>query len=211
MTWAVSYQDGSACKSTISGNGKLSVAADETIAENILTVTCTAVADPTIAATATVTVQKHMVDSLDIEPKDASVIQGDSLQYSYTMEGTEEAKNAGVTWSVARVDATGLKAGTTINGSGLLTADRYEPTGTLVLQVTCTSVADPGMSASTKVSVLPYTNIDGKYDATLIAKNLTTYDFTEGSTEKIGYKALIECRRPGRITEMVIHRLSGVW
>lgn len=193
VTWAVSYQDGSACKSTISGNGKLSVAADETIAENILTVTCTAVADPTIAATATVTVQKHMVDSLDIEPKDASVIQGDSLQYSYTMEGTEEAKNAGVTWSVARVDATGLKAGTTINGSGLLTADRYEPTGTLVLQVTCTSVADPGMSASTKVSVLPYTNIDGKYDATLIAKNLTTYDFTEGSTEKIGYKALIEC------------------
>ena len=193
VTWAVSYQDGSACKSTISGNGKLSVAADETIAENILTVTCTAVADPTIAATATVTVQKHMVDSLDIEPKDASVIQGDSLQYSYTMEGTEEAKNAGVTWSVARVDATGLKAGTTINGSGLLTADRYEPTGTLVLQVTCTSVADPGMSASTKVSVLPYTNIDGKYDATLIARNLTTYDFTEGSTEKIGYKALIEC------------------
>ena len=79
MTWAVSYQDGSACKSTISGNGKLSVAADETIAENILTVTCTAVADPTIAATATVTVQKHMVDSLDIEPKDASVIQGCSL------------------------------------------------------------------------------------------------------------------------------------
>ena len=134
-----------------------------------------------------------MVDSLDIEPKDASVIQGDSLQYSYAMEGTEEAKNAGVTWSVARVDATGLKAGTTINGSGLLTADRYEPTGTLVLQVTCTSVADPGMSASTKVSVLPYTNIDGKYDATLIARNLTTYDFTEGSTEKIGYKALIEC------------------
>ena len=193
VTWAVSYQDGSACKRTISGNGKLSVAADETIAENILTVTCTAVADPAIAATATVTVQKHMVDSLDIEPKDASVIQGDSLQYSYTMEGTEEAKNAGVTWSVARVDATGLKAGTTINGSGLLTADRYEPTGTLVLQVTCTSVADPGMSASTKVSVLPYTNIDGKYDATLIARNLTTYDFTEGSTEKIGYKALIEC------------------
>ena len=68
VTWAVSYQDGSACKSTISGNGKLSVAADETIAENILTVICTAVADPTIAATATVTVQKHMVDSLDIEP-----------------------------------------------------------------------------------------------------------------------------------------------
>ena len=40
---------------------------------------------------------------------------------------------------------------------------------------------------------ITYTNIDGKYDATLIAKNLTTYDFTEGSTEKIGYKALIEC------------------
>ena len=74
-----------------------------------------------------------------------------------------------------------------------MAADRCEPTGTLVLQVTCTSVADRGMSASTKVSVLPYTNIDGKYDATLIAKNLTTYDFTEGSTEKIGYKALIEC------------------
>lgn len=36
-----------------------------------------------------------MVDSLDIEPKDASVIQGDSLQYSYTMEGTEEAKMPG--------------------------------------------------------------------------------------------------------------------
>lgn len=193
VTWNVSYQDGSACKSTISGNGKLSVAADETIAENVLTVTCTSVADPTMAAQATVTVQKHMVDSLDIEPKDSWVIQGDSLQYTYTMEGTEEAVNAGVTWSVSRVDATGTKAGTKISGSGLLTADRYEPTGTLVLQITCTSVADPGMSASTKVSVLPYTNIDGKYDAALIAKNLTTYDFTEGSTDKIGYKALIEC------------------
>ena len=193
VTWNVTYQDGSACKSTISGNGKLSVADDENFGDNILKVTCTSVADPTRAASATVTVKEQQIDSLDIEPKNSWVIQGDSLQYSYTMEGTEEAKNAGVTWSVAKVDGTGTKAGTGISGSGLLTADRSEPTGTLVLQVTCTSVADPGMSASTKVSVLPYTNIDGKYDAALIAKNLTTYDFTEGSTDKIGYKGLIEC------------------
>lgn len=194
VNWNVTYQDGSACKSTISANGKLTVASDENFGDNILSVTCTSVADPTMAATATVTVEKHVVDSLDIEPKNSSVIQGGSLQFTYTMEGTEEARKAGVEWSVARVDATSKKAGTDIGKkSGLLTADRNEPTGTLVLQVTCTSVADPGMSASTKVTVLPYTNIDGKYDATLIAKNLTTYGFKDGSTDKIGYKGLIEC------------------
>lgn len=195
VTWMVTYQDGKTCKSTIGTNGKLSVADDETIAENVLLVTCTSVADPTMSATATVTVGKHTIDSLDIEPKNPEVVQGDSLQFSYVMVGDDEdAKNAGVEWEVTRVDHTSRAAGTDINKTtGFLTVGRYEVTGTLVLEVTCTAVADRSMSASTKVTVLPHTNIDGKYDAELIAKTLTTYEFEDGNTPKIGYKALLEC------------------
>lgn len=193
VTWSVSYADGSTCKSFVDTNGKLTVAADENIGENVLIVTCTSVADSSKYATATVTVEKHLVDSLQISPTFANVMQSKTQQFTYTMEGSEEAKKAGVTWSVERIDGKTLSVGTIVNTSGLLNVGRYEAIGKQVLRVTCASVEDPAMTSSALVTVLEYSNIDGKYDAKLIAETLTTYKFEEDGVPKVGYKGNIEC------------------
>lgn len=195
VTWAVSYQDGSACKSTINVNGKLSVADDENFGDNILKVTCTSVADPTIAATATVTVKAQQIDSLVISPKDGEVKPGGTLAFSCTMTGKQAAIDQGVNWVVTRKDGSALASGTGIASTGaaadlkaLLTAGFAEKQGAGVLRVTCTSIADPSMSDTAYVTVA---NIEGKYTVELIAERLTTYEYDDNS--KIGYCAVIEC------------------
>lgn len=195
VEWSVSKQDGSACKSTINVNGKLSVADDENFGDNILKVTCTSVADPTIAATATVTVKAQQIDSLVISPKDGEVKPGGTLAFSCTMTGKQAAIDQGVNWVVTRKDGSALASGTGIASTGavadlkaLLTAGFAEKQGAGVLRVTCTSIADPSMSDTAYVTVA---KIEGKYTVELIAERLTTYEYDDNS--KIGYCAVIEC------------------
>lgn len=195
VTWSVSYQDGTACRSTVSVNGKLSVADDESFGDNVLKVTCTSVADPTMAATATVTVKEQQIDSLVISPKDGEVKPGGNLAFSCTMTGKQSAIDQGVTWVVTRKDGSALASGTRIDATGavadlkaLLTAGITEKQGAGVLKVTCTSVADPSMSDTAYVTVA---KIEGKYTVELIAETLTTYEYEDSS--KIGYCAVIEC------------------
>lgn len=195
VTWNVTYQDGSACKSTINVNGKLSVADDENFGDNILKVTCTSVADPTMAATATVTIKAQQIDSLVISPKNGEVKPGGTLAFSCTMTGKQAAIDQGVKWVVTRKDGSALASGTGIASTGavadlkaLLTAGFAEKQGAGVLRVTCTSVADPSMSDTAYVTVA---KIEGKYTVELIAERLTTYEYDDNS--KIGYCAVIEC------------------
>lgn len=198
VTWRMEMADGShspAAGTHIDSNGILSVAQLEPVGDNVIVVTVTSVADPSMSAQATVTVKEGGIMSLAISPKDAYVMQGGTLQFSYTMEGADSAVAQGVTWMVKTVDDTvELKAGTTINASGLLRADREQKVGSRILKVTAAAKADPSKTDETFVTVLPYSNVEGKYDAKLIATNLTTYTFTDENGEsKIGYKADIEC------------------
>lgn len=197
VTWKVAYTadgtvPGDGTGTHINGDGKIMVGSSEALGENVLTVTCVSVADASKTATATVTVKESTVQSLTITPKEATVMQGDSIEFQC------ETVPAGavVRWSLEAMPIEGneIAEGTTIGLNGKLTVGEKQQTGAHVLQVVCRSADDLGIYDTANVTVVPKSNIDGKYDARLIATNLTTYQFVgEDGREKTGYKAEIEC------------------
>lgn len=175
------------------GNAILHVGS-EALGDNVLIVTCTSVAVPGMYAQATVSIVEAGVENLSISPKDASVIQGKNLQFTASATQNGVSITPDVDWTVVGVYADTanniLKPGTDIDSNGLLTADIDQPIGQRVLKVRATLKTDPTKFDETYVTVNPKTNIDSKYDAKLIARNLTTYTLPDGET---GYKAEIEC------------------
>lgn len=193
VSWSLSYTDGTACKSTIDSRGNVKVAIDETVGNNVLLVTCVLNRDPSFVATTTINVKKLMVESLTIDPKNAEVLRGGTQAFTYTMKGPDEAVAQGVTWSVERIDASKVAAGTVISDSGVLTVGKGETMGTSILRVTCTAKADTSKSDSAIVAV---TDIPGKYTVELIRGIMKTYSFPEGAPkdqQKIGYYVDLEC------------------
>ena len=141
VTWSVS---GSNAGTTISENGLLTVAADETAKE--LTVTATANGDGITSATATVTVtQPATITDVTVTPATATVEAGETQQFTATVIGTGNVSKE-VTWSVS-----GSNAGTTISETGLLTVAAGETAATLT--VTATAVGDNTKSGTAKVTV----------------------------------------------------------
>ena len=191
VTWKVTKADGTPCNSSIDSNGKLSVALDEDLGDGVLFVTCTAVADSSKVATAVVNVKLSY--SISISPKVANVMQGKTAQFTCTVTKTENGVTETVTGMAVEWDVTAVgvekDAGTKVE-NGVLTVGRKQATGTGVLQVTCTLDEDKSKSDTAMVTVLPYSEVDGKYDAKLIAETLTTYDLGDG---RVGYTGQIEC------------------
>lgn len=175
------------------GNAILHVGSED-LGDNVLIVTCTSVAVPSMHAQATVSIVEAGIENLSISPKDASVIQGKNLQFTASATQNGVSITPDVDWTVVGVYADTanniLKPGTDIDSNGLLTADIDQPIGQRVLKVRATLKTDPTKFDETYVTVNPKTNIDSKYDAKLIARNLTTYTLPDGET---GYKAEIEC------------------
>ena len=189
VTWKVTKADGTPCNSSIDSNGKLSVALDEELGDGVLLVTCTAVADSSKVATAVVDVKLNY--SISISPKVANVMQGKTAVFTCTVTKTENGVTETVTgmaveWDVT-ADGVEKDAGTKVE-NGVLTVGRKQATG--VLQVTCTLSEDTSKSDKASVTVLPYSVVDQKYDAKLIAERLTTYDLGDG---RVGYTGQIEC------------------
>jgi len=108
-------------------------------------VRATSVADPTKSASATVTVTAV---SVAVSPTSASVIAGNTRQFTATVTGTS---NTAVTWSVQE------SGGGTVSASGLYTA----PATAGTYRVRATSVADPTKSASATVTVTPVSCVAG--------------------------------------------------
>ena len=108
-------------------------------------VRATSVADPTKSASATVTVTAV---SVGISPTSASVVVGNTRQFTATVTGTS---NTAVTWAVLE------SGGGTVSASGLYTA----PATAGTYRVRATSVADPTKSASATVTVTPVTCVAG--------------------------------------------------
>ena len=189
VEWKVTKADGTACKSTIKADGTLIVKEDEDLGENELLVTCTAVADPTLKATATVSVIEYI--SLKINPTTATVEQNSVFTFSYELEASSnEVKNGGVKWKLDGATSNDTWINPT---TGELHVSENETPGTAVLTVTCTVNKRQTVTATALVTVIEKSNIIDKYDATLIASDLFMYEFTEGSTRKVGYKGIIEC------------------
>ncbi len=213
VTWKVEYyNDGGTptpCKSSIDPKtGKLTVAADEVVGNNILLVTCTLNSNPSFRDTALVNVLERKVLGLTITPKNADIERGSSDTFTYTLTGTQAGMDAGVTWKVERVNGAALASGTQItptgdgtpvpdgsghlvkNGTASLAVGTTERNGTYVLRVTCTSNADSDYYDTALVTV---SVIKGQYTVELIPEVLTTYEFTESGEIRTGYKVNIEC------------------
>ncbi len=143
VTWTVSGKKSD--DTTISEDGVLTVAADETAAT--LTVTATAVGDKTTSGTATVTVtQPATITGVTVEPDDAEVEAGETQQFTATVSGTGNY-DKGVTWTLSGSN----NAGTTISETGLLTVAADETAATLT--VTATANGDGITSATAKVTI----------------------------------------------------------
>lgn len=210
VTWSVVYEsDGSVCKSSIDPNtGKLTIAEDEIIGNNVLRVTCELKSNTAYKDSTTVSVTLPAVKSLTISPKTVEVKRGEQATFTYDMTGTEIAVKAGVTWSVERLDHSAKADGTDINptgvgeisnagnglkkqsGTAILSVGDAEKTGTQILQVICESAVDSSVKDTAIVAVY---SIQGQYTVQLIPEVLTTYEFTESGEERIGYKINIEC------------------
>lgn len=213
VTWKVEYyNDGGTptpCKSSIDAKtGRLTIAADEILGDNILLVTCTLNSNPSLQDTALVNVLERKVLGLTITPNYADIERGSSDTFTYTLTGTQNGMDAGVEWKVERVNGAALASGTKItstgdgtptsdgsghlvkNGTASLAVDTTEKTGTYVLRVTCTSNADSDYKDTALVTV---SVIKGQYTVELIPGVLTEYDFTESGETRWGYKVNIEC------------------
>lgn len=213
VTWKVEYyNDGGTptpCKSSIDAKtGRLTIAADEILGDNILLVTCTLNSNPSLQDTALVNVLERKVLGLTITPNYADIERGSSDTFTYTLTGTQNGMDAGVEWKVERVNGAALASGTQItstgdgtptsdgrghlvkNGTASLAVDTTEKTGTYVLRVTCTSNADSDYKDTALVTV---SVIKGQYTVELIPGVLTEYDFTESGETRWGYKVNIEC------------------
>ncbi len=115
--------------STVPGGGKCHIKA-------------TSVADPTKSATAEVTITAPI--SVSINPPTASVLTGDTLQFSATVSGTSDQR---VSWQVVEGPSCG-----SISSTGLYTAPSTVPEGGKC-HIRATSVADPTKSATVEVTI----------------------------------------------------------
>lgn len=202
VTWSVKGENGRVLKSgtTIDSNGMLIVDVDEELNADptvpAMSVTVASVADPSEKDEAMVLLLPPTnggVKSLVIEPKEATVMQGSSYDFGYTMTGSQSAIDMGVTWKVEVNSAQNadyqMHSATAIDTSGRLSVPEDQMLGGAILLVTVTAKADPKMSDTAIVNVVK-PSLEGAYETQLIVTNLVTYDMGGGT---MGYKAELEC------------------
>jgi hypothetical protein len=142
VTWAVTGNSKSG--TTISANGLLSIAADETA--TTLTVRATSTFDISKSGTSTVNVLVPTVTSVTVSPQNPSVAKGYQHQFTSSVIGTNSPVQT-VTWAVTGNG----KPGTTISTSGLLSIAADETATTLTVRAT--STFDISKSGTSTVSV----------------------------------------------------------
>ncbi|MDR0597828.1 MAG: Ig-like domain-containing protein [Treponema sp.] len=143
VAWTVEGKTGA--HTAVSAAGLLTVAADETAAT--LTITAVSAANSAKYGVATVTVTNPVVSSVTVSPRNASVMKGETLQFSVAVTGTGAYSRA-VLWTVE--GKTG--AHTAINAAGLLAVAADETAAALT--VTVRSAADNTKSDSVTVTLI---------------------------------------------------------
>jgi hypothetical protein len=143
VNWSVSGHAGA----TISGTGFLAI--DAGVPEGtILTVTATSAFNPSISATAQVTVgpaNQPTIIAVNVTPNTTTLQQGASHTFNVNVVATNGAPT-GVTWAVAG------HASASINNAGVLTIGTSVPVGT-TLTVTARSNFDPSVYGTATVHV----------------------------------------------------------
>jgi len=127
VNWTVT---GGSPATTISQEGLLTVASDET--NTTLTVRATSTYDNSKSESAIVTVLIPTVTLVVVDPPTANVARGGTQQFTATVNGTNDPPQT-VNWTV-----TGGNIGTNISSSGLLTVANAETNTTLTVRATST-------------------------------------------------------------------------
>jgi uncharacterized protein (DUF1800 family) len=147
VTWGVNgTPGGSAATGTISSTGLYTAPTAVPSPANV-TVTATSVADPTVSASATVTIQTPPV-TVSLSPPSASVNLGAITQFSASVTN---AANTAVTWTVNGIAHGNAQVGT-IDDTGIYTAPNTLPSPAVV-SVGATSVANPTVTAIASVTL----------------------------------------------------------
>lgn len=126
VTWTMTGHDS---HSTLSNTGYLKLTNYENIG-NVITVTATSVANPSIKGTATVTIVNPTITNVVISPKTVTLQKGTTQEFTATVTGSE-GFDPGVTWSV--IDNTDTT--TKINTEGVLTVGLNETATTFTVHV----------------------------------------------------------------------------
>lgn len=148
VVWKVNGQlGGNAQLGTIDANG-MYTAPDAVPPNNPVTVSALSVADPSVSATAAVTITPPI--GIAVTPADPILNLNQQLQFTANVSN---AANTAVNWSINGVAGGNASLGT-INASGLYTAPGSYP-GVGQITVTATSVADPRIAAATNLTLQP--------------------------------------------------------
>jgi uncharacterized protein YjdB len=139
VTWSV---EGGIAETTVTNEGELRVATNETA--SILIIRATSTYDTGKSGTASVTVPPT-VTGLTVSPNSATVRKGEPQTFSATVAGLGNPSQT-VTWSVE-----GGGSGTSITPAGLLTVAAAESASSLTVRAT--SAYDTGKSGTAAVTV----------------------------------------------------------
>ena len=187
LSYSWSLSGNSSTNTTISSDGKLQIAADET-AESI-TVTVTSNFDSTRSDSITVTVTQEAptISKMEFDQPAAEVYVGSTTRYSVKVEGTQTDKSliwsvSGNTSSDTKITYTGSDSYSSyVNGYAYLTIGTDETAPTVTLRAT--SVADPAKYKEYVITILQterITELALNYDADAIYLNNS---YTEGEVQ----------------------------
>ena len=159
VTWTIG-EAGRHAQTTISANGVLMVADDESL--TTLTVHATSTVDDTIYGEASVAVLIPTVTGVRVNPSSASVARGGTRGFTAEVLGIDPPQT--VTWTI---DEAGRHAQTTINANGVLTMADDESLTTLTVRAT--STFDTSVSGTATVIlddsvIVPGTNLANRLD-----------------------------------------------
>src|SRR5579859_1642016 len=144
---------GTSCSGNACGqitNGGLYLAPATAPTSNVITVTATSLADLTASASASVILGSSSDVTVSVSPAQATVLVGQQQRFLAFVSGTTITR---VTWKLTGAACSGSACGT-LTPDGLFTAPASVPTPPQVT-ITATSAADPSVSGSASVTIVP--------------------------------------------------------
>ena len=187
LSYSWSLSGNSSTNTTISSDGKLQIAADETAKSIIVTVTSNFDSTRSDSITVTVTQEAPTISKMEFDQPAAEVYVGSTTRYSVDVEGTQTDKSliwsvSGNTSSDTKITYTGSDSYSSyVNGYAYLTIGTDEAAPTVTLRAT--SVADPAKYKEYVITILQterITELALNYDADAIYLNNS---YTEGEVK----------------------------
>ena len=187
LSYSWSLSGNSSTNTTISSDGKLQIAADETAKSITVTVTSNFDSTRSDSITVTVTQEAPTISKMEFDQPAAEVYVGSTTRYSVKVEGTQTDKSliwsvSGNTSSDTKITYTGSDSYSSyVNGYAYLTIGTDEAAPTVTLRAT--SVADPAKYVEYVITILQterITELALNYDADAIYLNNS---YTEGEVK----------------------------